>query len=143
MPLIFVGQALDYKLIWVIALGFISLSFASSFNYIINDIIDKKKDRAHPEKHKRPIAAGKVSVNAGLVIAFVLLALSLRLAFVLDKVFFIAVISLVVLTQIYSLFLKKIAFADILVIGINFVIRAVSGAFIINVIIITLIVTLL
>ena len=42
-------------------------------------------------------------------------------------------ISLFVLTQFYSFFFKRIVFADILVIAILFVIRAVSGVYIINV----------
>ena len=37
------------------------------------------------------------------------------------------------LAQLYSVWLKKEIFADVVVIGINFVIRAISGTFIINV----------
>jgi 4-hydroxybenzoate polyprenyltransferase len=133
LPLIFVGRVLEWPLLWATVLGFVSLCLASSFNYIINDIIDRKKDRAHPEKRHRPIAAGRVPVAAALVFAAVLLAASVRLAFILDQMFLAAVAFLVVLTQLYSLFLKRIAFADILTIGVNFVTRAVAGAFIIDV----------
>jgi 4-hydroxybenzoate polyprenyltransferase len=133
LPLIFVGQLLDARLFWATALGFVALCLASSFNYIINDIVDIKKDRAHPEKRARPIASGKVGIGAATVIAVIALALSLRLAFVLDSTFFLAVCFLIALTQAYSFFLKNIAFADILAIGVNFVTRAVAGTFIIDV----------
>lgn len=133
LPLIFVGKLFDTSLIWATVLGFVSLCLCSSFNYIINDIVDRRKDRAHPEKRQRPIAAGRITVPLALCIAIVVLVLGFRLAHVLDKEFFLANVFLVALTLLYSLFLKRIAFADILVVGINFVVRAVSGTYIINV----------
>jgi len=135
LPLIFVGKAMDWPLVWITFLGFVSLCLCSSFNYIINDIVDQKKDRVHPEKRTRPIASGKIPVSAALALAFVLLALGLRLAYVLDKEFIYAVAFLVVLTQVYSFFLKKIAFADIITVAINFVVRAGAGAFLLNAVI--------
>jgi 4-hydroxybenzoate polyprenyltransferase len=132
LPLIFGGKLLSPALFWVTALAWLSLCFASSFNYIINDIVDRKKDRAHPEKRNRPIASGKISVNVAFGIAVVLLAIGLRLAWVLNRNFFYAEIFLVVLTQIYSFALKRVAFADIIAVAINFVVRAVSGAFLLN-----------
>ncbi len=132
LPLIFAGKALDLSLVWITVLGFVSLCLSSSFNYIINDIVDRKKDRAHPEKRRRPIASGKVGIPAALVIAVVLLVFGLRLAFVLDREFLGTVIFLVLLTQLYSFFLKNVAFADIITVAMNFVARAGSGAFLIN-----------
>ena len=39
--------------------GFIAFCAISSATYIINDIIDVKSDRLHPDKRKRSIASGK------------------------------------------------------------------------------------
>ncbi len=135
LPLIFAGKALNATLVWAVLLGFVSLCLASSFNYIVNDIIDRGKDHAHPEKRNRPVASGRISVWVAGIIAVVVLGVGLRLAWVLEKDFFMAAVFLVALTQLYSLFLKRVAFADILVIGVNFVTRAVAGAFIIDVVI--------
>ncbi len=132
LPIIFVGKLFEWPLLWVTILGFASLCLCSSFNYIINDIVDRKKDRAHPEKRARPIASGRVPIIAALALAIVLLALGLRLAFVIDKMFFFAAVFLVVLTQVYSFFLKRVAFADIIAVAVNFVVRAGSGAFILH-----------
>lgn len=132
LPLVFVGKIFEWPLVWVTVLGFVSLCLSSSFNYIINDIVDRAKDRAHPEKRHRPIASGKVGIPVALVIAAVLLGLGLRLAWVLDREFFYAVTFLVVLTQLYSFVLKKVAFADILTVAVNFVVRAGSGAFLLS-----------
>jgi 4-hydroxybenzoate polyprenyltransferase len=133
LPIIFVGKMFEWPLLWVTFLGFVSFCLCSSFNYIINDIVDRKKDRAHPEKRTRPIASGRISVFAALIYAIVLLALGLKLAFSLDRLFFYCVVFLVVITQLYSFLLKRIAFADIITVAVNFVVRAGSGAFLIHV----------
>ena len=133
LPIIFVGRLFSLPLLKATALGFVSLCLCSSFNYIVNDIVDRRKDRAHPEKRTRPIAAGRIPVIAALVWGAILLLAGLWLAFALNKVFFYSVGFIVVLTQLYSFILKKVAFADILAVAVNFVVRAVSGAFIIGV----------
>jgi 4-hydroxybenzoate polyprenyltransferase len=133
LPIIFVGKVLELDLLWVTFLGFVSLCLCSSFNYIINDIVDRKKDRAHPEKRKRPIASGRIGVFSALLWSVVLLAPGLWLAYTLNTLFFYAAIFILVLTQLYSFLLKHVAFADILAVAINFVVRAVSGTFIIGV----------
>ncbi|MCP5462996.1 MAG: UbiA family prenyltransferase [bacterium] len=37
--------------------------------YIFNDIIDRDRDRLHPQKANRPIASGKISVRRAFVLA--------------------------------------------------------------------------
>lgn len=134
LAIFFVNQFFTKSIIPVIA-GFFSLCAISSVNYIINDIIDIKKDRQHPEKKHRPLASKKVSIPEALIIATILLIISIIIAINLSQYFFYSVLALLILTQIYSLFLKNILFADILTIATNFVIRSVAGAFIINVMI--------
>lgn len=133
LPIIFAGQLFDQQKLFLTVFGFVALCAVSSANYVINDVVDVKKDRKHPEKRERPIAAGRVSVFVALLISAVLLGAGVGIAFLLDVWFLIFVLFLFGLTQAYSFWLKKEAFADILIIGINFVIRAVSGTFIIDV----------
>lgn len=133
LPIVFVGELTQINLLWLCFLGFISLSLVSSANYIINDIIDLKKDRFHPEKKNRPIASKRVSVAEGVVLAIILLCLSILLAYKLSFYFLLCIIALLVLTFLYTVYLKNEVFMDILLISINFVIRAVAGTFIINV----------
>ena len=49
--------------------GFICFCLASSAMYIVNDVIDRKTDRSHPEKSKRPIAAGEINIGFALLLA--------------------------------------------------------------------------
>jgi 4-hydroxybenzoate polyprenyltransferase len=133
LPIIFVGKVFDLNLLLLTIIGFASLCAISSANYILNDIFDIKNDRLHPEKKTRPLAAGRISIWVAILFMLVLVAVSGYLAFNLAPMFRYSIIALFVLTQLYSLWFKKEMFADIVIIGVNFVIRAISGAFIINV----------
>ncbi len=133
IALFFTAQIFNLNELWLTMLGFASLCLVSSANYIINDIIDAKEDRRHPEKRNRPVASGNIKTWQAMIIAAVLLALSLLSAVALSTGFFLAVLSIFIITLIYSLWLKDEPFADVILIGVNFVLRAVSGAFIINV----------
>ena len=112
--------------------GFISLCFISSSNYIINDIIDKKKDQKNLEKKKRPIASGKIKVWFAVILAVLFFSSSIFIAINLSLPFLFFVIGLFVLTQIYSFKLKHVIFADLLLLSVNFVLRTVSGNFIVS-----------
>lgn len=133
LPLIFSINLFNLNLFTLTLLGFISLCLISSSNYIFNDIVDRKKDKYHPEKKNRPIAAGKIDIFSASLIAILLAFASLYLAYTLSLIFMYSVIALFLLTQLYSFYLKNEAFADVLLIAVNFVVRSISGAFIINV----------
>src|SRR3989344_7005046 len=133
LPLVFVGQLLNKTAITLAIIAFFSLCLVSSTNYVLNDIIDLQKDKAHPEKKNRPLASGRMKKWQAILEIIVLLSIGLLIASKLEKLFLYSVIFLFVFTQIYSLFLKKEIFLDILAIAINFVTRAIAGAFAINV----------
>jgi 4-hydroxybenzoate polyprenyltransferase len=130
LPLVFVKQLFSFSFFNVLV-GFAALCLVSSSGYIINDILDVNKDRLHPEKKLRLIASGAVNKYAAFFIAMLLAAVSLLVSFLLDSYFGFFVLLLFCLTLFYTLLLKHIPFADIVVIGVNFIIRALSGAFII------------
>ncbi len=132
LALIFAEKLFHTNLFLLTIVAFFSLSFVSSSGYIINDIIDRNKDALHPEKKSRPIASGKVKIPQAIIFFLALLVVGLIIAYILSPPFFIAVSSLFILTQIYSLYLKHILFADILTISTLFVIRALSGTYIIE-----------
>ena len=132
LALIFGGLILDLGSWAFMMLGFFSLCLISSANYIINDIIDRDKDRLHPEKKNRPIASGKISLIEAMLITAILLLGGFSIAYLLSINFTLLAIGLFTLNQVYSFFLKNEPFADILAISTNFVIRAVSGSVLIN-----------
>ena len=133
LPLIFFGFDLTGNQYLSLVLGFFALCLISSTNYIINDIFDKEKDKLDKTKSKRPIAAGKVSIPLAIVFAVILLLASLIIGYVLNPLFFVLLLLLFVLTFLYSIWLKHKVFIDIIVIAINFMIRAICGAIILHI----------
>jgi len=101
---------------------------AASGVYYVNDALDAEADRLHPVKRHRPIAAGVISVRAGLAIGAALLAAAPLLAVVIGPwPFAAAVLLYVAVTAAYSLRAKHIAILDIVTVAAGFVIRAVAG----------------
>jgi len=132
ISILFSFNLFNGNLLFSTTLGFISLCLISSSYYIINDIIDLEKDKNHPEKKNRPLASGKIKPPTALIISFLLFNISLIIAYSLSIRFLISILLLYLLSQAYTFFIKKIAFLDIITISTNFVIRAISGTFIIN-----------
>ncbi|MFH1229802.1 MAG: UbiA family prenyltransferase [Candidatus Aenigmatarchaeota archaeon] len=133
LPLIFAAQMYNLESLLITSFGFVSLCLISSASYIINDIIDRKKDQAHPEKSYRMIASGRIKPSTGFIISLFLLAAGIGIASALPESFLYASAALFLLTMLYTLYLKREPFADIIAIAVNFVIRAVAGALAINV----------
>ncbi len=130
LPILFAVQLFDVDAFRMTIIGFFALCFISSTNYIINDIVDIERDKLHPEKKKRPLAAGKVNVFPAVLIAIVLFVLGMSIGYYLSTAFMIILVFLFLLTQLYSFVFKNEAFLDILIIPINFVLRIISGAFV-------------
>lgn len=132
LPLIFTSQLFKADLFMLSFAGFVALCFMSSANYILNDIFDVKKDRLNPEKRSRPLASENVSLWQALLLCAVLFVLSLVIGIEFSSYFFFSLLFLNATTLWYSILLKNEVILDVLIIAINFVIRAVSGTFLIN-----------
>ncbi|GIV95412.1 MAG: decaprenyl-phosphate phosphoribosyltransferase [Herpetosiphonaceae bacterium] len=101
--------------------------------YLINDLVDIEKDRRHPKKRMRPLASGNLSPAAAIAATVVMLGGGLPLAFMLS-VYFGAIMSFYVVMQLaYSFKLKHVVILDIFIIAAGFVLRAASGAAVINI----------
>jgi 4-hydroxybenzoate polyprenyltransferase len=106
---------------------------AASAVYILNDIIDRQRDRLHPEKSKRPIASGRVAIGSALVVSVLCAAVSITAAFLLGRAFASIILIYIMLMVFYSLLLRRIMILDCVVIAIGFCLRAVAGAVVVEV----------
>ena len=61
-------------------LAMAAFCLGASAIYLVNDVLDVENDRKHPEKSKRPIAAGEVSIPVALISAVLCAAGALALA---------------------------------------------------------------
>ena len=96
--------------------------------YLVNDLFDVERDRAHPVKRHRPVASGALPVWVAWVAAAVLTALSLGLSFLLEPLFGGVALGYLALMLVYSAALKHVVLIDVFSISAGFVLRAVAGA---------------
>lgn len=114
-------------------LAFLIFSLLSSSGYALNDIIDRNDDAAHPEKSKRPVAAGRIHPFAAAVIAAALLAASLVSSYFLEPGFFYICLAYAGCMVLYSAAVKHILLLDVLFVAFGYVLRAIAGAVVIRV----------
>ncbi|MHA1271564.1 MAG: UbiA family prenyltransferase [Candidatus Helarchaeota archaeon] len=132
-----------HELFWtyyLLIVGFICFCMISSSNYIINDIIDMKKDKLHKEKKNRPLPSGKISKSFAIILFLIFLITPLAVSFIIsyqinDYWFFIFVILIFITGQAYNIYLKKISIVDILALSLNYIWRALGGCILVNILI--------
>ncbi len=125
---LFGGKLLD-PYAWASALeAFFLLSLVSSSSYVINDVVDYERDRLHPVKRFRPVAAGRVSRGEALALAVLLASAAVLISVALNPAVTPFLIALLASQLTYSLKLRESAPADVIVISLNYTIRAVCGA---------------
>jgi 4-hydroxybenzoate polyprenyltransferase len=131
--LVFAEKLFDPAAGLIACLAFVAFCLASSSVYVVNDLLDAERDRLHPDKRQRPIAAGRVSTGAASLLAAALTALALALAFGIGAGFGIALVIYLATSHFYSLAGKNVVILDTLLVAIGFVLRAVAGALAIHV----------
>jgi 4-hydroxybenzoate polyprenyltransferase len=121
--------------LWKVCLAALAFSLVSSAVYIFNDWHDAPQDRLHPLKKHRPIASGAVKPSAAGLLAAGLLAAGLGGAWRLGVDLLGVIGGYLALQIVYTLWLKRIALVDVIVISLGFVLRALAGAVVIHVVI--------
>lgn len=101
--------------------------------YLTNDVLDRDRDRQHPTKRWRPIAAGNVPVGLASVTAVVLGTCAVFGAIVLEPALGATAVGYLALQAVYVLVLKQYVILDVFAIAGGFVLRAVAGAVVIGV----------
>jgi len=131
--LIFADRLLSLDSVLLALMGFASFCLASSSAYVVNDLLDVERDRLHPTKCRRPIASGEVNTRTAIALALVLTIGSLVIAASIGWLFTAAVVAYVVQVHFYSMVGKHIVILDTMLVATGFVLRAVGGAFAIDV----------
>ena len=128
-PLVCSGQFLDPDKLIPSIYAFLSFCFISSAVYFINDIRDIEKDRNHPTKCNRPIAAGQISVRAATCFTIVLIALAILFNCLCFRPFATVLLVLYFLLNLgYSFGMKNIPLLDVTILAAGFLIRALYGS---------------
>lgn len=131
-PLVFSGLLFDPISEQKAFLGFLLFCGFSSATYLLNDVFDVERDRLHPFKSKRPIAAGIIPPWLAVVIALGIIFALLPIAYNLSSAFFLASVIYLVLQLCYSAYLKQIILIDVMVIATGFILRIYAGVWAID-----------
>ncbi len=130
--LIFSGTLLDQTNQLRALEAFILFCIFSSATYLLNDVFDVERDKLHPFKKKRPIAAGLIPVPAAVAVALVSIIIFLPISYTLSPAFFFASLTYLILQLLYSAYLKQVILLDVLVIAAGFVLRVYGGVWAID-----------
>ncbi len=107
--------------------AFVAFCLLSSATYLINDVRDREQDRSHPDKRRRPVAAGELTPSAALWAAATMGLAGVAIATAVRPALGAVGCGYVALTVSYSLWWRRVVVADIVAISAGFVVRAVAG----------------
>ena len=130
-PLIFSGMFLNQEALIKSFCAFIFFCIASSLVYVINDICDIDNDKSHPIKKFRPLAKGIIKINEALFLSFMLFFI-LLISFFINFKFSLILFAYIFLNILYSFKLKHEPVLDIFSIAMSFVLRVISGSFMLD-----------
>ena len=114
-------------------LAFAIFCLLSGGVYLVNDVVDAERDRAHPQKRNRPVASGRLPARVALIAGIVVLAGASVAAFLLSVPFGAVALAYAVLLTAYSAGLKHVVIVDGLIIAAGFVLRALGGVLVLDI----------
>lgn len=132
-PLIFSGLFVEKEKDIDVCLVLFAFSCLASSIYIINDILDFKRDQQHPVKKSRPLAAGLISPEKALFFSLALMALGLGLGFMINTNAACLMLVYLAIHLIYNFYAKNIVILDVFFIAFGFQLRIWVGSMVIGV----------
>ena len=108
-------------------LAVLAFCATASLVYVLNDIVDRERDRNHPQKKSRPIASGQVSVPQAFALAGVLLVPAMAIGASLGANVLALLGGYVVMNLAYSFTLKHVPLLDGMVVALGFILRIYVG----------------
>jgi len=131
--LLFSDASGDWKFRGSVFLAAAGFCLMSSCVYILNDVLDRAADRAHPLKRRRPLASGTVSLSAAYALAFACGTAGLALGAMASAIVAAILLAYMALNLAYSAGLKHIAILDVFIIAAGFMLRIFAGTWGVNI----------
>lgn len=107
---------------------FVAFCAIASAVYIFNDWRDIERDRVHPTKRRRPLAAGRIQPRSALIACGTLAMVGCVLGALISWWLLLICVGYLAMMAWYTLELKSIVILDVFVIAAGFILRATSGA---------------
>ena len=129
VPLVFGQKLTDPTSLWTTAGAVVLFSLVSGCVYILNDIVDIEKDRAHPKKQHRPLPSGRLSITVARAFAVLAVPLAIGLGYWLEPLYALVLGIYFAQNVAYSFKLKNVPYLDVSSIAAGFILRVLAGAF--------------
>lgn len=111
-----------------VAAAFVALGLVASGTYVVNDLLDRERDRLHPTKKHRPFASGALTPQFGWAFGPSLVAIGFVLAWALLPPVFVGALGVYLLTTLsYSFKLKSVVLVDVCVLAGLYALRVLAG----------------
>lgn len=125
-PLVFGLKLTDPEALTRTAFAFFAFCLAASSAYLVNDLVDRKKDLHNPRTRHRPIARGLVPPRMAAAWALVLAASAGFLG--IGTGAFAFIVAYLLLSQAYNVMLKPVPLLDIVALVSLYLIRLLAGS---------------
>jgi 4-hydroxybenzoate polyprenyltransferase len=127
---LFAKKLTEPEYILATVLTFFAFCFVASAVYILNDLADIERDRAHPKKRFRALAAGYVTPAYARTLMALLVIGGLALSYFGGGAATVLILAIYAATNIlYSYVLKFIVILDVAYIAVGFILRILAGAY--------------
>lgn len=133
VPLFFDRKLTDPESVLRTLAAFVLFCLMSSSVYLMNDLVDMEKDRQHPTKKNRPLAAGELNPAVAAVSAVLFAGGSLVAGYFLSPDLALILLIYLLLQIAYTLWLKNVVLVDVLVVSSGFILRIAAGVAVIDV----------
>jgi len=128
VPLLAAHRFDDITLVGKALLAFVAFGCLASAGYLLNDLLDLSSDRLHPRKQLRPFAAGDLSLSYALPMIPLLVALGCLTGALISPIFVAVALTYFGLSATYSLYARRIALLDVIVLAGLYTLRIIAGS---------------
>jgi 4-hydroxybenzoate polyprenyltransferase len=130
--IVFAGRLFEVRAELRVLAAFAVFCLASSSVYLANDVADRASDAHHPSKRLRAVASGRLSPAMAGAASGLLGAIAVVAAALLNRATLALVLAYLLSTLAYSFWLKRLFLVDVMIVAAGFVLRAVTGAAVID-----------
>lgn len=126
--LIFSGRLFQVHAMSNCVVTFFGFCLVASGLYILNDYLDRHKDRLHPRKSHRPLAKMEINQSTIATVVIGLIGVGLLVCWLVDPLVLITALIYILLHLVYNFLAKAIVIIDVVFIALGFHIRIWAGA---------------
>jgi 4-hydroxybenzoate polyprenyltransferase len=123
-------SVLGPRMVWSLGIAAVAVCLAASSNYVLNEVLDARRDRLHPEKRNRPMPSGRVKPAVAVPEWIVLGIVAMVLGFCLSAHLGASIAALLVAGLLYNvppIRLKDWPYVDVISEAVNNPIRLAVG----------------